>query len=313
MRDSLGLTRTQLALFVTAALASATLACAQDPDATTGWRFVGSDQGHTKYSAAEEITAANIGELEIVWKWEPNETPLDQYGTQPGPFQATPIMVDGILYLSTMYTRVVALDAEAGAELWTFDPRAYEGGPVGAGPTGFKHRGIAYWSDGDDARILLNSRDRLYAIDAATGEPDSDFGEAGSVLLTEGHGRPVTRYEFDQTSPPVVFEDLVIVGSRVPDGVQREFDPPGTVQAFDVRTGERRWVFFTIPQSSDDFGADTWEDESWSFTGHANVWGLMSVDAERGLLYVPTSTPSSDYWGGTPEGGEPVCRFVGEP
>ena len=116
--------------------------------------------------------------------------------------------------------------------------------------------------------------------------------------MTEGHGREVTRFEFDQTSPPVVFEDLVIVGSRVPDGVQRKFDPPGTVQAFDTRTGKRRWVFFAIPQSSDDFGADTWEDEAWRYTGHANVWGLMSLDAERGLLYVPTSTPSSDYWGG---------------
>ena len=122
-------------------------------------------------------------------------------------------MVDGVLYLSTMYTRVVALDAETGAELWTFDPRAYEGGPVGAGPTGFKHRGVAYWGDGDDARIFLNSRDRLYAIDAATGELDADFGEGGSAVLTEGHGRPVSRFEFDQTSPPVVFEDLVIVDS----------------------------------------------------------------------------------------------------
>ena len=207
-------------------------------------------------------------------------------------------MVGNVLYLSTMYTRVAALDAETGAELWIFDPRAYEGGPKGAGPTGFKHRGIAYWRDGDDARIFLNSRDRLYAIDAATGKPDTGFGDGGSVLLTEGHGRPVTRFGFDQTSPPVVFEDLVIVGSRIPDRLQRKFDPPGTVQAFDARTGERRWVFFTIPQSKDAFGADTWENESWRFTGHANVWGLMSLDAGRGLLYVPTSTPSSDYWGG---------------
>ena len=269
--------------FVTAALALATVACAQEPGAATGWPFVGSDQAHTKYSVAQEITAANVGGLEIVWKWEPNETPLEEYGTRPGPFQATPIMVDGILYLSTMYTRVAALDAGTGAELWTFDPRAYEGGPVGAGPIGFKHRGIAYWSSGDEARIFLNSRDRLYAIDAATGEPDVEFGDGGSVVLTEEHGREVTRFEFDQTSPPVVFEDLVIVGSRVPDGVQREFDPPGTVQAFDARTGERRWAFFTIPQSSDHFGADTWEDESWRYTGHANVWGFMSVDASGGF------------------------------
>ena len=282
----------------TAALLSTTLVGAQEPDVMTEWLHVGAEQTHTKYSAIGDITVANVGELEIVWQWEPNEMPLEEYGTRPGPFQATPIMVDNVLYLSTMYMRVAALDAETGTELWTFDPRAYERGPRGVGPRGFKHRGIAYWRNGTDNRIFLNSRDRLYAIDAATGALDTGFGESGSVLLTEGHGRPVTRYEFDQTSPPVVFEDLVIVGSRIPDAVQRKFDPPGSVQAFDARTGERRWVFFTIPQSSDDFGADTWKDESWRYTGHANVWGLMSLDAERGLLYVPTSTPSSDYWGG---------------
>ncbi len=284
--------------FATVALITTAVACAQEPAVTAGWPFVGSDQAHTKYSASEDITAANVGELEIVWKWEPNEAPIEAYGTRPSSFQATPILVGNVLYLSTMYTRVAAIDAETGTQLWTFDPKAYEGGPIGAGPSGFKHRGVAWWSDGDNARVFLNSRDRLYAIDAATGELDADFGGGGSVLLTEGHGREVSRHEFDQTSPPVVFEDLVIVGSRVPDGVQRRFDPPGTVQAFDVRTGERRWVFFTVPQSSDDFGADTWEDESWRYTGHANAWGLMSLDAERGLLYVPTSTPSSDYWGG---------------
>ena len=286
-----------IAALLATALASTVFARAREPAAMIEWPFVGSGQAHTKYSAADEITAANVGELEIVWRWEPNETPLEEYGTRPGPFQATPIMIGNVLYLSTMYTRVAPLDAETGVELWTFDPKAYEGGLKGMGPRGFKHRGIAYWSDGDDARIFLNSRDRLYAIDAATGELDTGFGESGSVLLTEGHGRPVTRYEFDQTSPPVVFEDLVIVGSHIPDRLQRKFDPPGTVQAFDARTGKRRWVFFTIPQSSDDFGADTWEDESWRYTGHANVWGLMWLDVERGFMYVPTSTPSSDYWG----------------
>jgi len=286
------------AALVASVLVTASLASAQEQGAMIEWPYVGAGQAHAKYSTAEDITAANVGELEIVWQWEPNERPLEEYGTWPGPFQATPIMVDNVLYLSTMYMRVAALDAETGTELWTFDPKVYEGGPKGAGPRGFKHRGVAWWSDGDDARIFLNSRDRLYAIDAATGELDAAFGSGGSVLLTEGHGRPVTRFEFDQTSPPVVFEDLVIVGSRIPDRLQRKFDPPGSVQAFDVRTGERRWVFFTIPQSADDFGADTWEDESWRYTGHANVWGFMSLDAGRGLLYVPTSTPSSDYWGG---------------
>ncbi len=256
-------------VLLSATLLSAALAGAQEPGAIIEWPHVGAEPAHTKYSAAEDITLANVGELEIAWQWEPNEMPLEEYGTRPGPFQATPIMVDNVLYLSTMYTRVAALDAETGKELWTFDPRVYEDGPKGAGPTGFKHRGIAWWSDGDDARIFLNSRDRLYAINAATGELDTGFAGGGSVLLTEGHGRPVTRFEFDQTSPPVVFENLVIVGSRIPDRLQRKFDPPGTVQAFDARSGERRWVFFTIPQSSADFGADTWEDESWRYTGHA--------------------------------------------
>ena len=281
-----------------ALLLSAVLVGAQEPGIMIEWPYVGAEQAHTKYSAASDITVANVGELEIVWQWEPNEMPLEEYGTRPSQFQATPIMIGNVLYLSTMYMRVAALDAETGTELWIFDPEAYKGGPKGAPPSGFKHRGIAWWSDGDAERIFLNSRDRLYAIDAATGELDPGFGDRGSVLLTEGHGRPVKREAFDQTSPPVVFEDLVIVGSRIPDRLQRKFDPPGTVQAFDARTGERRWVFFTIPQSSDEFGADTWEDESWRYTGHANVWGFMSVDAERGLLYVPTSTPSSDYWGG---------------
>ena len=288
-----------LQLFVsTAIFMLATLAGAQETGTMIEWPYVGAEQAHTKYSAAGAITTANVGGLEIAWQWEPDEVALEAYGTRPGPFQATPIMIGNVLYLSTMYTRVVALDAETGTELWAFDPKAYEGGPRGAGPSGFKHRGVAWWSDGDNHRIFLNSRDRLYAVDAATGALETGFGDSGSVLLTEGHGRPVTRYEFDQTSPPVVFEDLVIVGSRVPDGVQHKFDPPGTVQAFDARTGERRWVFFTVPQSSGDFGAETWKDESWRYTGHANAWGLMSLDVERGLLYVPTSTPSSDYWGG---------------
>ena len=262
------------------------------------WPYVGADQDHTKYSPVDEITHDNVDELEIVWEWDPNEMPLQEYGTRPGSFKATPIMLDNILYFPTMYNRVVALNAETGQELWVFDPKAYEGGPKGSSPGGFSHRGIAYWRDGSDFRIFLNSRDTLYAIDANSGNLISSFGNGGKTSLTDGHGRPVSREEFDQTSPPVVFEDLVIVGSRIPDRVQRKFDPPGSVQAYDVRTGQRRWIFFTIPQSNDDFGADTWEGESWKYTGHANVWGFMSVDEERGLLYVPTSTPSGDYWGG---------------
>ena len=281
-----------------AVVVSATLCEAQAQEAPIEWPYVGSEQSHTKYSAATEITRANVTQLEVAWEWEVGELPLPESGTRPGAFQATPIMIDNVLYVSTMYNRVVALDAETGEEHWAFDPGSSVTNPRGVSPGGFKHRGIAFWRDGDERRIFLNSRNHLYAIDARTGELVSTFGENGRRSLIDGHGRPIAREDFDQSSPPVVYEDLVIVGSRVPDRVQRRFDPPGSVQAFDTRTGERRWIFFTVPQSNDDFGADTWENESWRYTGHANVWGLMSLDDERGLLYVPTSTPSSDYYGG---------------
>ena len=156
-----------------------------------------------------------------------------------------------------MYTRVAALDAETRAELWTFDSKAFEGGPKGVGPRGFTHRGIAYWRDGDDDRVFHNSPDRLYAVDAVTGALDTGCGECGSILLTEGHGRPMTRYEFDHTSPSVVFKGLVIVGSRLPDRLQRKFETLGTVQAFDARTGERQWHFQTVHHSVWDYDLST--------------------------------------------------------
>ena len=277
---------------------TAVLGAQAPPEGMVEWRYVGAEQSHAKYSPLADVTRANVDRLQIAWEWDPAEQPLPEYGTRPGAFEATPLMIDNVLYLSTMYTRAVALDAETGRQLWTFDPQTYRYGPEGAAPGGFKHRGLAFWSDGGEMRLFLNSRDTLHAIDAQTGRLVSSFGDGGRVLLTAGLEREVTREVFDQTSPPVVFENLVIVGSRVPDRLQRRFDPPGMVQAFDTRTGERQWVFYTVPQSNDAFGAETWEDQAWRYTGHANVWGLMSLDDERGLLYVPTSTSSGDFWGG---------------
>lgn len=282
----------------TIAAVASTLCVAPAAGQMVEWRQVGADQGASKYSSAGDIDRSNVSELEIAWTWEPNELPNREFNTRPGSFEATPLMIDGVLYLSTMYTRVVALNAATGEQLWAFDPEAYRTGPRGAGPGGYKHRGVAVWGEGDDMRVFINSRDKLFSLRASDGSQIRSFGDNGAALLTENFPNPVTNDEFDQTSPPVVFDDLVIVGSRVPDRVQRRFDTPGSVQAFDVHTGERRWVFYTVPQSNDAFGVDTWEDGSWRFTGHANVWGLMSLDEERGLLYVPTSTPSSDFWGG---------------
>ena len=124
------------------------------------------------------------------------------------------------------------------------------------------------------------------------------FGGDKGVMLHLGHGRDIPREQYQQTSPPVVYGNLVIVGSRIPDRLRSRNDPPGSIQAFDARTGKRAWIFFTIPQSAKDFGADTWGNESWRHYGHANVWGPMALDEARGLLYAATSTPSGDYWGG---------------
>jgi quinoprotein glucose dehydrogenase len=262
------------------------------------WPHYGGDAGHGKYSAAADITAGNVRDLELAWTWQTADRPMAQYNVRPGGFETTPIMIDGVLYASTSFHQVVALSADTGEQLWLFDPQTYEEGPPLSG-TGLNSRGVAFWrGDDGDARIFIGGRQRLFAIDAKTGRPVTTFAGSGAAALNVNLGRDVPRLHTQVTSPPVVYRNLVIIGTGVPDRLQYRGDPPGTVQAFDVRTGTRAWVFFTIPQSAKDVGAETWDNDSWKIAGHANVWAPMSLDVERGLLYLPTSTPSGDYWGG---------------
>jgi quinoprotein glucose dehydrogenase len=281
--------------FTIALVTAAVLIAAQaQPPATIEWAHTGSEQSQTKYSAAADITPSNVDRLQLAWQWRPNERPLPN-GTQPGNFQATPIMVDNVLYLSTSFNRVVALNAQTGAELWVFDPKAYLDGP--GINLYYQHRGVALWRDGNDARVFMNSHDRLFSVDARTGQLVTSFGQGGYVRLRDGLRNHDKQIEMRQSSPPVIYKNLVIVGSSIPDRLQYKFDPPGTVQAFDVRSGKRVWVFYTVPEPGEP-GGDTWEKDSWAQTGHSNVWAPMSLDETRGLLYVPTSTPSGDYYGG---------------
>jgi quinoprotein glucose dehydrogenase len=271
---------------------------AQGRDRMVEWPYYGGDAGHGKYSTAADITAANAASLELAWTWKTVDRPMTEYNVRPGGFETTPIMVDDVLYASTSFHRVVALNAETGALRWVFDPRTYEEGPPLSG-TGLNSRGVAFWrGDDGDSRVFIAGRQRLFAVDAKSGKPVATFAGGGAAALNENLGRDVPRLHTQVTSPPVVYRNLVIIGTGVPDRLQYRGDPPGTVQAFDVRTGKRVWVFFTIPQSAKDFGADTWGNESWKIAGHANVWAPMSLDEARGLLYLPTSTPSGDYWGG---------------
>ncbi|MGZ8378519.1 MAG: alpha/beta fold hydrolase [Gemmatirosa sp.] len=289
-----------LAAFLALAAVGAPLSRAR----AQGWPVTGGDAGGMRYSPLTGIDRRNVGALEVAWTWATGETPIARtdstLAARPGAFQATPLMIGDTLFLSTPYNRVVALDAATGRELWSYDPGAYRAGQPSNG-TGFVHRGVAAWSDGRTRRIFINSRWRLIALDAATGKPVATFGTGGEVDLTAQLTRPVNRRHYTNTSPPVVVGDLVIVGNGVGDRLAYRNDPPGDVQAFDVRTGRRVWRFSPIPQAGE-FGNETWEDSSWAYTGHTNVWAPFTADTARGLLYLPVSTPSNDWYGGRRKG-----------
>jgi quinoprotein glucose dehydrogenase len=264
------------------------------------WPAYGGDPGGRKYSALTTITRENVSQLTKAWEWKTGETPIEALGTFPGAFQNTPLMIDDVLYLSTPYNKAVALEAGTGRELWSFDPKAYADGQPASGQ-GFVHRGVAAWRDRGALRIFLNSRYRLFCLDAKTGQPVKTFGQEGSIDISQGLIWAVNRKHYAQTSPPVVYRDLVILGNGVGDRLMYRNDPPGDVRAFDARTGKLVWAFHPIPQPGE-FGHETWKDGSWKFTGHTNVWAPMSLDAERGLVYLPVSTPSNDYYGGRRRG-----------
>jgi quinoprotein glucose dehydrogenase len=269
------------------------------------WPYYGGDQAGTKYSPLADIDSSNVQRLQIAWQWKHWETALAEYSTTPGFFESTPLMIDGVLYVTTPYNNIAALDAETGKELWRFDGEGYKLGQVLSG-SGWKLRGTAFWRDNGRLFLFLNSRSRLFRLDARTGEQVHSFGDNGEVSLVDLPRISDIRHA-TQSSPPVVYKDLVIVGSQVPDRVQTP-DPIGYVQAIEARTGKRVWTFSVIPQSAGDPGAETWENNSWRSNGHGNVWAPMALDEARGLLYLPTSTPSSDYYGG----GRPGANLFAE-
>jgi quinoprotein glucose dehydrogenase len=304
--DHLHSNRTRIEICCRAAAAVTLIACfciaartnsrAAPGAASQEWPFYGGDSGGAKYSSLDQINRGNVTRLQLAWEWKTGEAPLSSFKAAPGVFEATPLMIGNTLYLSTAYNRVVALDGETGHEKWSYDPKAYERGPALNG-NGWVHRGVAAWSDHGRVRMFLNSRTRLISLDAQTGRPVLDFGDNGEVDLARGLLWEVNAAHYTNTSPPVVFKDLVIVGNGVPDVLIYKNDPPGDVRAFDARTGKLAWTFHTIPQKGE-YGNETWENGSEKITGHVNVWAPMTLDAERGLLYLPVSTPSNDFYGG---------------
>jgi quinoprotein glucose dehydrogenase len=266
------------------------------------WPTHGGTNANARYSSLDQITRDNVRRLRIAWRWTSPDEELMARQPQIRTWlnQATPLMIGGVLYVSTSASQVAAIDAISGRTLWVHDPKIWiHGTPPNFG---FVHRGVAYWTDGRDARILIGTGNAyLIALDARTGAPITSFGVEGRVDLTEGLGRPVDRRWYTVTSPPLVIGDLVIVGSSIEARPLRPDMPPGHVRAFDVRTGTQRWIFHSIPQS-DQFGTETWAGESWRTVGGVNVWTIMSADEELGYVYLPFSPAANDYYGGERHG-----------
>jgi|CZKD01.1.fsa_nt_gi quinoprotein glucose dehydrogenase len=239
------------------------------------WAVYGGTPENNHFSPLKQINRSNVKQLTVAWTFDTEEE---------GGLQTSPIVVDGVLYGLTPSQKVFALNAATGKLLWKFDS-----GIKGTQPD----RGLAYWSDNKEHRVLVAVMNFVYALDAATGRPISSFGKDGRIDLREDLGRDPAAESIYMTSPAVIYKDLMIVGGRESETLPAS---PGDVRAYDVRSGKLRWSFHTIPHPGE-FGNDTWPKEAWKTSGAANNWAGMTVDTQRGIVYVPTGSAAFDFYG----------------
>ncbi len=260
------------------------------------WHAYGGDTGHTRYAALDQINADNFSKLTIAWRFK-----ADHLGPRPEfMLESTPVMANGVLYSTAGSRRaVVALDPETGEELWMHSER--EGARGSAGPRQLSGRGLAYWTDGKEERILyVTPGYRLVALNAKTGVRVPGFGDDGIVDLKQNNDQQIDPLstEIGLHATPMVAGNVVIVGAAhrsggVPTG---KTNVKGYIRGFDVRTGKRLWIFHTIP-SPGEFGNETWLKDSWSYTGNTGAWGQISIDSELGIAYLPVESATGDYFG----------------
>ncbi len=263
------------------------------------WTAYGRDALGSRYSPLTQITRENVGRLEVAWTFRTGDT---THTRQPTKFEATPLMVDGTLYLSTPFARVIALDPVSGQQRWTFDPHTDRGMNWGD----WANRGVSTWLDAKapagsvcKRRIYIGTIDaRIIALDSRTGAKCRNFGENGEISLKRGlRNAPAYKEEYELTSPPAVINGMIVTGSAVADN-NRTNAASGEVRAFDARTGALRWSWDPVPRDSTDAAWNSWTGLMAHTTGAANAWSVLAADSARDLVFVPTGSASPDYYGG---------------
>jgi quinoprotein glucose dehydrogenase len=337
------------AFFVLALLLAAAFAHAETP--ASDWRYYLKDPGGARYVTLDQINRANVKDLRVAWVYHTGQN-SDELKTT---IECNPLVIDGVMYITSPILEVIALDAATGKAIWKYNPfpdevrpwsprlassmiiallilatlvlcifrrwgrvRAVQlqfpllvilaGGawlnrlpfhilpnPLDEQRRQGPNRGLTYWENGADRRIFFAGGNKLVALSAGSGKPIRGFGEGGSVNLTGGLGLDVSGMTYTVTSPGVIYHDLIILGSKVGEGPQPA--APGHIRAFDVRTGQQRWIFHTIPQPGE-FGYETWPPDAWKRIGGANAWGGLTVDERRGLVFAATGSPTFDFYGG---------------
>jgi quinoprotein glucose dehydrogenase len=293
--------RIALVLVLGVSIAAALLA-QRGPVADTEWRYYGGDASSTRYSRLDQINLNNVNSLQVAWRWSSpdNEIVKANPQVQPGSYQDTPLMINGVLYTETSLGTFAAIDPVSGKTLWQYDPQIWKNGrPPNLG---FTHRGFAYWTDGTARRIISGTHDaHLISLDAETGKPDPAFGTNGKADVMADLPYAERQRNYAINSTPVVVKNVIISGANISDGPVNKEAPRGDVSGYDVRSGKRLWTFHSVPQPGE-FGHDTWENGSAAYTGNTNIWSMMTVDEALGYVYLPFGTPTNDYYGGDRHG-----------
>lgn len=259
-------------------------ACQTDPSSVsqTDWPVYSADPTGSKFSVLDQINTTNVDKLQPVWIYRTD----DKGGKST--IECNPIIIDGVMYLSSPGLKVIALEAATGTEIWRFDP--FRGSRAGG-----VNRGLTYWSDDKEKRIYFVAGSNLYALNAEDGSLVPTFGRQGIVDLYKGLGRDVRTTWVTAATPGIIYQDLFILGSTLGEGPSAA--APGHIRAYDLQTGEMRWIFHTIPQPGE-FGYETWPEDAWQHIGGANAWGGFTLDEERGMVFCGTGSATYDHWGG---------------